>query len=104
MLLSSLVCTFRLSHLETKVIEGVGKTPDIICDLHSQVESFKKKLEVRRGWLEPNKTRHLDPFRFKQVFGLLCGRAWHTSAGWVCFGRTPTSTSPSSHPNLEHLS
>lgn len=51
MLLSSLVCTFRLSHLETKVIEGVGKTPDIICDLHSQVESFKKKLEVRRvGW------------------------------------------------------
>ncbi|XP_075904690.1 high affinity cGMP-specific 3',5'-cyclic phosphodiesterase 9A-like isoform X2 [Nelusetta ayraudi] len=35
----------RLSHLESKVIEGVGKTPDIICDLHSQVESFKKKLE-----------------------------------------------------------
>lgn len=64
MLLSSLVCTFRLSHLETKVIEGVGKTSDIICDLHSQVESFKKKLEVRRvGW-SPTRPDTLDPFRF----------------------------------------
>lgn len=59
-LILSLVYTFRLSHLETKVIEGVGKTPDIICDLHSQVESFKRKLEVRWGWLESNKTMTLS--------------------------------------------
>lgn len=36
----------RLNHLERKVIEDVGKTPDIICELKSQVESFKRKLEV----------------------------------------------------------
>ncbi|KAE8278541.1 High affinity cGMP-specific 3',5'-cyclic phosphodiesterase 9A [Larimichthys crocea] len=35
----------RLNHLERKVIEDVGKTPDIICELKSQVESFKRKLE-----------------------------------------------------------
>ncbi|XP_035533285.1 high affinity cGMP-specific 3',5'-cyclic phosphodiesterase 9A-like [Morone saxatilis] len=35
----------RLHHLESKVIEDVGKTPDIICELKSQVESFKRKLE-----------------------------------------------------------
>ncbi|KAM9334317.1 high affinity cGMP-specific 3',5'-cyclic phosphodiesterase 9A-like [Symphorus nematophorus] len=36
---------YRLHHLESKVIEDVGKTPDIICELKSQVESFKRKLE-----------------------------------------------------------
>ncbi|XP_049920874.1 high affinity cGMP-specific 3',5'-cyclic phosphodiesterase 9A-like isoform X2 [Epinephelus moara] len=36
---------YRLRHLENKVIEDVGKSPDIICDLKSQVESFKRKLE-----------------------------------------------------------
>uniref|UniRef100_A0A3Q1AT57 Phosphodiesterase n=1 Tax=Amphiprion ocellaris TaxID=80972 RepID=A0A3Q1AT57_AMPOC len=40
------VCVFRLRHLENKVTEDVGKTPDIICELKSQVESFKRKLEV----------------------------------------------------------
>ncbi|XP_047432210.1 high affinity cGMP-specific 3',5'-cyclic phosphodiesterase 9A-like isoform X3 [Mugil cephalus] len=35
----------RLNHLETKVIEDVGKTPDAIFELKSQVESFKRKLE-----------------------------------------------------------
>lgn len=40
------VSTFRLRHLESKVIEDVGKTPDIICELKSHVESFKRKLEV----------------------------------------------------------
>nr|XP_057908103.1 high affinity cGMP-specific 3',5'-cyclic phosphodiesterase 9A-like isoform X2 [Doryrhamphus excisus] len=35
----------RLCHLETKVLEESGKTPEIICDLKSQVESFKRKLE-----------------------------------------------------------
>ncbi|XP_049426033.1 high affinity cGMP-specific 3',5'-cyclic phosphodiesterase 9A-like isoform X1 [Epinephelus fuscoguttatus] len=36
---------YRLRHLENKVIEDVGKSPDIICDMKSQVESFKRKLE-----------------------------------------------------------
>lgn len=40
------VSILRLHHLESKVIEDVGKTPDIICELKSQVESFKRKLEV----------------------------------------------------------
>lgn len=35
----------RLKYLETKVLEHVGQTTDIVCDLKSQVESFKKKLE-----------------------------------------------------------
>ncbi|XP_054638827.1 high affinity cGMP-specific 3',5'-cyclic phosphodiesterase 9A-like [Dunckerocampus dactyliophorus] len=35
----------RLCHLETKVLEDSRKTPEIICDLKSQVESFKRKLE-----------------------------------------------------------
>ncbi|XP_051283621.1 high affinity cGMP-specific 3',5'-cyclic phosphodiesterase 9A-like isoform X2 [Dicentrarchus labrax] len=35
----------RLHHLESKATEDVGKTPDIICELKSQVESFKRKLE-----------------------------------------------------------
>lgn len=87
----SSVCTFRLNHLETKVIEGVGKTPDIICDLHTQVESFKRKLEVCLCWLKPIDTPHIDPFRSFFVC-ILCGRVWHTSAGWVYFGRTLIST------------
>ncbi len=40
------VSVFRLHHLESKVIEDMGKTPDIVCELKSQVESFKRKLEV----------------------------------------------------------
>ncbi|KAF7656879.1 hypothetical protein LDENG_00035150 [Lucifuga dentata] len=36
---------YRLHLLESKVIQDVGKTPDIICELKSQVESFKRKLE-----------------------------------------------------------
>lgn len=40
------VSAFRLHHLESKVIEDMRKTPDIICELKSQVESFKRKLEV----------------------------------------------------------
>ncbi|XP_051913411.1 high affinity cGMP-specific 3',5'-cyclic phosphodiesterase 9A-like isoform X2 [Hippocampus zosterae] len=36
----------RLCHLETKVQEEAGKTPEIISDLKSQVDSFKRKLEV----------------------------------------------------------
>ena len=47
--LSPPVSVLRLHHLETKVIEDVGKTPDIICELKSQVESFKRKLEVRHA-------------------------------------------------------
>lgn len=43
------------------MIEGAGKTPGIISDLHSQVESFKRKLEVRWGWLKPVQTPHFDP-------------------------------------------
>ncbi|XP_061897952.1 high affinity cGMP-specific 3',5'-cyclic phosphodiesterase 9A-like isoform X1 [Entelurus aequoreus] len=35
----------RLCHLETKVLEESGKTPEIICELKGQVESFKRKLE-----------------------------------------------------------
>ncbi|XP_019746409.1 high affinity cGMP-specific 3',5'-cyclic phosphodiesterase 9A-like isoform X2 [Hippocampus comes] len=35
----------RLCHLETKAQEDAGKTPEIISDLKSQVDSFKRKLE-----------------------------------------------------------
>lgn len=41
------VSVFRLHYLESKVNEDLGKTPTIISDLKSQVESFKRKLEVR---------------------------------------------------------
>ncbi|TDG96068.1 hypothetical protein EPR50_G00235800 [Perca flavescens] len=36
---------YRLHYLESKVNEDLGKTPTIISDLKSQVESFKRKLE-----------------------------------------------------------
>ncbi|XP_071335792.1 high affinity cGMP-specific 3',5'-cyclic phosphodiesterase 9A-like [Trachinotus anak] len=36
---------YRLHHLESKVIEDMAKTPDLICELKSHVESFKRKLE-----------------------------------------------------------
>lgn len=45
-LISFGVCGLRLCHLETKAQEEAGKTPEIISDLKSQVESFKHKLEV----------------------------------------------------------
>ncbi|XP_030610510.1 high affinity cGMP-specific 3',5'-cyclic phosphodiesterase 9A-like isoform X2 [Archocentrus centrarchus] len=35
----------RLHRLESKVTEDVAKTPEIICKLKSQVETFKRKLE-----------------------------------------------------------
>ncbi|XP_069377356.1 high affinity cGMP-specific 3',5'-cyclic phosphodiesterase 9A-like isoform X1 [Paralichthys olivaceus] len=35
----------RLHHLESKVNQDVGKTPDIMSELKSHVESFKRKLE-----------------------------------------------------------
>ncbi|XP_068447018.1 high affinity cGMP-specific 3',5'-cyclic phosphodiesterase 9A-like isoform X1 [Clinocottus analis] len=35
----------RLLHLESKVLDDVGEPPEAVCDLMSQVESFKKKLE-----------------------------------------------------------
>lgn len=35
----------RLEHLETLVMENMGQTPDMVLDLKSQVESFKRKLE-----------------------------------------------------------
>ncbi|XP_051913415.1 high affinity cGMP-specific 3',5'-cyclic phosphodiesterase 9A-like isoform X6 [Hippocampus zosterae] len=44
-LISFGVCGLRLCHLETKVQEEAGKTPEIISDLKSQVDSFKRKLE-----------------------------------------------------------
>ncbi|XP_032362733.1 high affinity cGMP-specific 3',5'-cyclic phosphodiesterase 9A [Etheostoma spectabile] len=36
---------YRLHYLESRVNEDLGKTPTIISDLKSQVESFKRKLE-----------------------------------------------------------
>ncbi|CAN9498410.1 unnamed protein product [Ophioblennius macclurei] len=44
---------YRLHQLESKVIEDMGKTPEIICELKSQVDSFKKKLENVKhlGWM-----------------------------------------------------
>ncbi|XP_029941877.1 high affinity cGMP-specific 3',5'-cyclic phosphodiesterase 9A-like [Salarias fasciatus] len=43
----------RLHQLERKVIEDMAKTPEIICELKNQVESFKKKLEnvEHLGWM-----------------------------------------------------
>ncbi|KAM9835987.1 high affinity cGMP-specific 3',5'-cyclic phosphodiesterase 9A-like [Aulostomus maculatus] len=35
----------RLHHLENKVLEDAGKTPEIMCELTGQVELFKRKLE-----------------------------------------------------------
>ena len=43
------VSALRLHHLESRVIEDVGKTPDIVCELKNQVESFKRKLEVPKS-------------------------------------------------------
>lgn len=37
---------FRLHHLESKVLEDVGKPPEVVCELKSEVESFRRKLEV----------------------------------------------------------
>lgn len=37
---------FRLHHLERKVLEDVGKPPEVVCELKSEVESFRRKLEV----------------------------------------------------------
>ncbi|XP_077422994.1 high affinity cGMP-specific 3',5'-cyclic phosphodiesterase 9A-like isoform X2 [Vanacampus margaritifer] len=43
----------RLCHLETKVLEEAEKTPEIISDLKSQVELFKRKLESAKhlSWM-----------------------------------------------------
>ncbi|XP_071398044.1 high affinity cGMP-specific 3',5'-cyclic phosphodiesterase 9A-like [Centroberyx affinis] len=35
----------RLHHLESKVLEDAGKPPDIVSEMKSQVEAFKKKLQ-----------------------------------------------------------
>ncbi|XP_056157562.1 high affinity cGMP-specific 3',5'-cyclic phosphodiesterase 9A-like [Lampris incognitus] len=35
----------RLRHLERRALEDAGKTPDIVWELKSQVETFKRKLE-----------------------------------------------------------
>ncbi|XP_056884698.1 high affinity cGMP-specific 3',5'-cyclic phosphodiesterase 9A-like [Takifugu flavidus] len=35
----------RLHHLERKVLEDVGKPPEVVCELKSEVESFRRKLE-----------------------------------------------------------
>ncbi|KAM8904992.1 high affinity cGMP-specific 3',5'-cyclic phosphodiesterase 9A-like isoform 2-T2 [Spinachia spinachia] len=35
----------RLQHLEGKVMDGVGETPDVVCDLKRRVESCKRKLQ-----------------------------------------------------------
>lgn len=32
--------------METRVLEDARRTPDVICELKSQVELFKRKLEV----------------------------------------------------------
>lgn len=40
------VCVYRLHHLESKVMEDVGKPSEVVCELKSEVESFKRKLEV----------------------------------------------------------
>lgn len=40
------VCVHRLHHLESKVMEDVGKPSEVVCELKSEVESFKRKLEV----------------------------------------------------------
>ncbi|XP_034405053.1 high affinity cGMP-specific 3',5'-cyclic phosphodiesterase 9A-like [Cyclopterus lumpus] len=44
----------RLHHLESRVMEDVGQTPEVVCDLKSQVESFKRKLESVKhlSWME----------------------------------------------------
>lgn len=39
-------CVSRLHHLESKVMEDVGKPSEVVCELKSEVESFKRKLEV----------------------------------------------------------
>uniref|UniRef100_UPI003AAD3A99 high affinity cGMP-specific 3',5'-cyclic phosphodiesterase 9A-like n=1 Tax=Centroberyx gerrardi TaxID=166262 RepID=UPI003AAD3A99 len=43
----------RLHHLESKVLEDAGKPPDIVSEMKSQVEAFKKKLQnvERLSWL-----------------------------------------------------
>lgn len=40
------LCVHRLHHLESRVMEDVGKPSEVVCDLKSEVESFKRKLEV----------------------------------------------------------
>ncbi|XP_061535666.1 high affinity cGMP-specific 3',5'-cyclic phosphodiesterase 9A-like isoform X2 [Phycodurus eques] len=57
----------RLCHLETKVLEEAGKTPEIIRDLKSQVESFKRKLESVKhlswmGLFKDDSTQQLPKF------------------------------------------
>ncbi|XP_061635593.1 high affinity cGMP-specific 3',5'-cyclic phosphodiesterase 9A-like isoform X1 [Phyllopteryx taeniolatus] len=57
----------RLCHLETKVLEEAGKTPEIIRDLKSQMESFKRKLESVKhlswmGLFKDDSTQQLPKF------------------------------------------
>lgn len=40
------LCVHRLHHLESRVMEDVGKPSEVVCELKSEVESFKRKLEV----------------------------------------------------------
>ncbi|CAG00863.1 unnamed protein product [Tetraodon nigroviridis] len=42
-------CVSRLHHLESKVMEDVGKPSEVVCELKSEVESFKRKLELAAG-------------------------------------------------------
>jgi len=41
----------RLQQLEGRVLGEAGQPRGAVCDLTSQVESFKKKLEVRHSWM-----------------------------------------------------
>ncbi|KAM3857055.1 high affinity cGMP-specific 3',5'-cyclic phosphodiesterase 9A-like [Diretmus argenteus] len=46
--------SYRLHHLESKVLEDAGKTPAIVCEMKGQVEFFKRKLEnvPHLNWLD----------------------------------------------------
>ncbi|XP_029922199.1 high affinity cGMP-specific 3',5'-cyclic phosphodiesterase 9A-like [Myripristis murdjan] len=56
----------RLHHLESKVLEEAGKTPDIVFELKSQVEAFKRKLENVKhlSWLGLFKDKNEQQAKF----------------------------------------
>uniref|UniRef100_A0A668A1C9 Phosphodiesterase n=1 Tax=Myripristis murdjan TaxID=586833 RepID=A0A668A1C9_9TELE len=62
------LCPFlpRLHHLESKVLEEAGKTPDIVFELKSQVEAFKRKLENVKhlSWLGLFKDKNEQQAKF----------------------------------------
>lgn len=91
-------CYFRLQQLESRVMEDVGKPPDIICGLQSHVEVFRKKLEVctpHTQWIQIEESQFIH-------LSICCQGVAHLS--WMGLSKEQgQQRTPNISPNLTSL-